>query len=124
MSNGWKLWVQTCHAASRLAALRALCLTQQTADVGVVLVSCLPPRPLFLGTTCCPVLLPALLSIHACPPPNAQFIPNKPAPSPGAGWSSGDGRRVPMKGTTGSFTQPNLRQYGPFPDFLKRSCDL
>lgn len=53
-----------------------------------------------------------------------RFIPNKPAPSPGAGWSSGDGRRVPMKGTTGSFTQPNLRQYGPFPDFLKRSCDL
>ncbi|KAK1858559.1 hypothetical protein I4F81_001160 [Pyropia yezoensis] len=53
-----------------------------------------------------------------------RFISNKPAPSPGAGWSSGDGRRVPMKGTTGSFTQPNLRQYGPFPDFLKRSCDL
>lgn len=66
---------------------------------------------------------PVHLLAHACPR-HPQFISNKPAPSPGAGWSSGDGRRVPMKGTTGSFTQPNLRQYGPFPDFLKRSCDL
>lgn len=44
--------------------------------------------------------------------------------SVGAAWPSGDGRRVEMKGTMGSFTQPNLRTYGPFPDFFKRSCEL
>eukprot|EP00168_Porphyra_purpurea_P011693 TRINITY_DN297_c0_g2_i1.p2 TRINITY_DN297_c0_g2~~TRINITY_DN297_c0_g2_i1.p2 ORF type:complete len:143 (+),score=55.93 TRINITY_DN297_c0_g2_i1:121-549(+) len=53
-----------------------------------------------------------------------RFIPNKPEPSPGTAWPSGDGRRVPLKGTKGSFTQPDLRRYGPFPDFYKRSCDL
>jgi len=53
-----------------------------------------------------------------------QFIPNKPGPSPGTAWSSGDGRQVALKGTKGSFTQPDLRRYGPFQDFYKRSCDL
>lgn len=46
---GWRLCVQACHAASRLAAVLALCLTQLTADVGVVLVRCGSPRLLVLG---------------------------------------------------------------------------
>lgn len=49
---------------------------------------------------------------------------DKPAtPSP-ISWPSGDGRKVEMEGLISTFTQPNLREYGPFPDYLKRSCDL
>lgn len=47
------------------------------------------------------------------------FVPNKPVPPSDQAWPSGDGRGVPMKGTKGSFTQPNLKKYGPFPDFFK-----
>ena len=42
----------------------------------------------------------------------------------GTSWPSGDGRRRGVEGTVGSFSQPNLRIYGPFKDFYKRSCDL
>lgn len=112
------------HIHSRLARVRAL--TQWPTDSGVCARPLLCSACLLLCTFAagCHLLPPTLsISVPACPL-DPQFISNKPAPSPGAGWSSGDGRRVPMKGTTGSFTQPNLRQYGPFPDFLKRSCDL
>lgn len=51
------------------------------------------------------------------------FIPSKVTPPSPISWPSGDGRGVPMSGTEGSFTQPNLKEYGPFPDFFKRSCD-
>eukprot|EP00171_Calliarthron_tuberculosum_P002360 IDg2360t1 len=51
------------------------------------------------------------------------FVPSKPTPPSAISWPSGDGRSVSMRGTRGSFTQPNLKTYGPFPDFYKvRSC--
>ncbi len=52
-----------------------------------------------------------------------EFVPNKPTPPSAISWPSGDGRGVKMTGTKGSFTQPDLKTYGPFPDFFKRSCD-
>lgn len=52
-----------------------------------------------------------------------QFVPTKPTPPSAISWPSGDGRGVEMNGTKGSFTQPDLKTYGPFPDFFKRSCD-
>jgi len=54
---------------------------------------------------------------------NGKFQPVKPKDM-GIAWPSGDGRQVKMTGTKGSFTQPNLKEYGPFPDYFKRSCDL
>lgn len=52
-----------------------------------------------------------------------EFIANKPVPPSSISWPSGDGRGVAMGGTAGSFTQPNLKDYGPFPDFFKVSFD-
>lgn len=52
-----------------------------------------------------------------------EFVPNKPIPPSPISWPSGDGRGVKLSGTKGSFTQPDLKTYGPFPDFFKRSCD-
>ncbi|PXF49016.1 hypothetical protein BWQ96_01154 [Gracilariopsis chorda] len=52
-----------------------------------------------------------------------EFKPNKPVPPSPISWPSGDGRGKKMNGTKGYFTQPNLKEYGPFPDFFKRSCD-
>nr|7Y7A_AA Chain AA, Linker4 [Porphyridium purpureum]7Y7A_AW Chain AW, Linker4 [Porphyridium purpureum]7Y7A_EA Chain EA, Linker4 [Porphyridium purpureum]7Y7A_EW Chain EW, Linker4 [Porphyridium purpureum] len=54
---------------------------------------------------------------------SGKFMPQKPADM-GIAWPSGDGRQAEMKGGKGSFNQPDLRKYGPFPDFLKRSMDL
>lgn len=48
-----------------------------------------------------------------------EFKPNKPVPPSDISWPSGDGRGKKMTGTKGFFTQPNLREYGPFPDFFK-----
>jgi len=53
---------------------------------------------------------------------NGKFKPVK-APNMGIAWPSGDGRRIKMTGTKGYYAQPNLKEYGPFPDFFKRSCD-
>lgn len=48
-----------------------------------------------------------------------EFVPNKPVPPSPISWPGGDGRGNVMNGTKGSFTQPNLKDYGPFPDFFK-----
>lgn len=48
-----------------------------------------------------------------------EFVPNKPVPPSAISWPSGDGRGVAMKGYKGFFVQPNLKEYGPFPDFYK-----
>lgn len=48
-----------------------------------------------------------------------EFVVNKPVPPSPISWPAGDGRGNPMKGTKGSFTQPDLKFYGPFPDFYK-----
>lgn len=49
-----------------------------------------------------------------------EFVPNKPVPPSAISWPSGDGRSDPnFKGTPSSFDQPNLKLYGPFPDFFK-----
>lgn len=53
-----------------------------------------------------------------------SFVPDKPVPPSDISWPSGDGRGTLIKGSRGSFTQPNLKFYGPFPDFFKRSCDF
>lgn len=51
------------------------------------------------------------------------FVPTKTSPPSAISWPAGDGRGVSMRGTRGSFTQPNLKTYGPFPDFYKvRFC--
>mmetsp|Transcript_36269 Transcript_36269/g.88596 ORF Transcript_36269/g.88596 Transcript_36269/m.88596 type:complete len:130 (-) Transcript_36269:107-496(-) len=55
--------------------------------------------------------------------PSDVFIPDE-VPDMGVAWPSGDGRQEDMTGTKGSFDQGNLKEYGPFPDFLKRSCDV
>lgn len=47
------------------------------------------------------------------------FNPTKPGAPSAISWPSGDGRTATMTGTMGSFTQPNLKTYGPFPDFFK-----
>lgn len=47
------------------------------------------------------------------------FVPNKPVPPSAISWPGGDGRGNVIKSRTGSFTQPNLKEYGPFPDFYK-----
>lgn len=47
------------------------------------------------------------------------FVPDKPVPPSAISWPSGDGRGKECKGTKGSFNQPNLKLYGPFPDFFK-----
>eukprot|EP00177_Eucheuma_denticulatum_P004607 GFKZ01008383.1.p1 GENE.GFKZ01008383.1~~GFKZ01008383.1.p1 ORF type:complete len:143 (-),score=4.97 GFKZ01008383.1:1389-1817(-) len=52
-----------------------------------------------------------------------SFVPNKPVPPSDISWPSGDGRSTLIKGSRGSFNQANLKFYGPFPDFFKRSCD-
>lgn len=48
-----------------------------------------------------------------------QFAPAKPVPPSAISWPGGDGRGRTMTGTKGSFTQPDLKTYGPFPDFFK-----
>lgn len=48
-----------------------------------------------------------------------QFQPVKPVPPSAISWPGGDGRGKTMTGTKGSFTQPDLKTYGPFPDFFK-----
>lgn len=48
-----------------------------------------------------------------------DFVPSKPVPPSAISWPSGDGRGMKIVGTKGSFTQPNLKKYGPFPDFFK-----
>lgn len=48
-----------------------------------------------------------------------EFVPVKNVPPSPISWPSGDGRGKKMRGTTGSFTQPNLKYYGPYPDFYK-----
>lgn len=48
-----------------------------------------------------------------------DFKPEKPTPPSPISWPSGDGRTVRMRGSRGSFNQPNLKTYGPFPDFFK-----
>ena len=47
------------------------------------------------------------------------FVPSKPVPPSPISWPSGDGRGKECGGTDGSFTQPDLQKYGPFPDFFK-----
>lgn len=49
------------------------------------------------------------------------FEPKKTTPPSPISWPSGDGRGVPMTGPQGAFTQPNVKEYGPFPDFYKVS---
>mmetsp|Transcript_8039 Transcript_8039/g.17286 ORF Transcript_8039/g.17286 Transcript_8039/m.17286 type:complete len:143 (+) Transcript_8039:40-468(+) len=53
---------------------------------------------------------------------DGKFKPSPP-PNMGIAWPSGDGRGTKMTGTKGYYSQPNLKEYGPFPDFFKRSCD-
>lgn len=48
-----------------------------------------------------------------------QFTPVKPVPPSVISWPGGDGRGKTMTGTKGSFTQADLKTYGPFPDFFK-----
>lgn len=53
----------------------------------------------------------------------SAFVPNKPIPPSPISWPGGDGRGNEMKGTKGYYSQPNLFEYGPFPDFYKvRTC--
>ncbi len=47
------------------------------------------------------------------------FIPNKPVPPSAISWPSGDGRGMKLSGSKSRFTRPNLKTYGPFPDFFK-----
>lgn len=54
-----------------------------------------------------------------------QFAPVKPVPPSAISWPGGDGRGRTMTGTKGSFTQADLKTYGPFPDFFKvRICSF
>lgn len=51
---------------------------------------------------------------------DGAFVPDKPVPPSPISWPAGDGRGVVLEGATkGFFSQPNLREYGPFPDFFK-----
>lgn len=52
------------------------------------------------------------------------FKPNKPEPPSAISWPSGDGRGKPCEGYVSEFTQPNLKEYGPFPDFYKVSFHI
>ncbi|CAN8063833.1 unnamed protein product [Agarophyton chilense] len=52
-----------------------------------------------------------------------DFKPDKPQSPSAISWPSGDGRGISIKGTKGSFNQANIKEYGPFQDFFKRSCD-
>ena len=52
-----------------------------------------------------------------------SFTKKHPVPPSAQSWPSGDGRKKKISGDKGNFTQPDLKNYGPFPDFFKRSCD-
>lgn len=50
------------------------------------------------------------------------FVANKAVPPSAISWPSGDGRgNTDFKGVGSAFTQPNLKTYGPFPDYFKVS---
>lgn len=53
-----------------------------------------------------------------------DFKPNKSVPPSPISWPSGDGRGKPCQGYLSEFIQPNLKEYGPFPDFYKVSFDI
>lgn len=53
-----------------------------------------------------------------------EFVPSKPTAPSAISWPSGDGRSNEFKGVASDFDQPNLKLYGPFPDFYKVSSTL
>lgn len=73
-------------------------------------------------------VIPAFCEIDKNTPPlldysdEFEFEPNKPLPPSAISWPSGDGRGNDLKGVRSFFTQPNLKTYGPFPDFFKVRC--